>query len=124
MVIPGPAVVTGVFGTSDCSARTAADSWPHPGMHGRSCATRMCVRFRLFAPLAGFSPDSDQRSEARQSTLFPDRNLFLETAFRSPEKTTRFRVTFPESMLLAYLFRSSFSLPQTRSAHPSFTLSG
>jgi hypothetical protein len=32
MVIPGPAVVTGVFGTSDCSARTAADSWPHPGL--------------------------------------------------------------------------------------------
>jgi hypothetical protein len=32
MVIPGPAVVTGVFGTSDCSAKTAADSRPHPGL--------------------------------------------------------------------------------------------
>ena len=32
MVIPGHAVVTGVFGTSDCSARTAADSRPHPGL--------------------------------------------------------------------------------------------
>jgi hypothetical protein len=32
MVIPGHAVVTGVFGTSDCSARTAADCRPHPGL--------------------------------------------------------------------------------------------
>jgi hypothetical protein len=32
MVIPGCAVVTEAFGTSDCSARTAADSWPHPGL--------------------------------------------------------------------------------------------
>jgi hypothetical protein len=32
MVIPGHAVLTGVFGASDCSARTAADSWPHPGL--------------------------------------------------------------------------------------------
>jgi hypothetical protein len=31
MVIPGHAVVSGVLGTSDCSARTAADSWPHSG---------------------------------------------------------------------------------------------
>src|ERR1700677_4891242 len=32
MVIPGCAIVAGAFGTSDCSARTAADSWPHPGL--------------------------------------------------------------------------------------------
>ena len=32
MVIPGCAVVTGGFGASNCSARTAADSWPHPGL--------------------------------------------------------------------------------------------
>jgi hypothetical protein len=32
MVSPGHAVVTGVSSTSDCSARTAADSWPHPGL--------------------------------------------------------------------------------------------
>ena len=30
MVIPGYAVVTGGFGTSDCSMRSAADGWPHP----------------------------------------------------------------------------------------------
>lgn len=34
MVIPGHAVVTGAFGTSDCSIRSAADSWPHPGLVG------------------------------------------------------------------------------------------
>ena len=32
MVIPEYAVVTGGFGTSDCSMRAAADSWPHPGL--------------------------------------------------------------------------------------------
>ena len=32
MVIPEHAVVTGVFGTSNCSARTAADSCSHPGL--------------------------------------------------------------------------------------------
>ncbi len=32
MVIPGYAVVTGGFGTSDCSMRAAADSWPHTGL--------------------------------------------------------------------------------------------
>jgi hypothetical protein len=32
MAIPGYAVVTGAFGTSDCSMRAAADSWPHPGL--------------------------------------------------------------------------------------------
>ena len=32
MVIPGCAVVTGAFGTSDCSVRAAADSHPHPGL--------------------------------------------------------------------------------------------
>jgi hypothetical protein len=32
MVIPGHVVVTGVSGTSDCSATTAADSRPHPGL--------------------------------------------------------------------------------------------
>ncbi len=32
MVIPRCAVVTGTFGTSDCSVRIAADSWPHPGL--------------------------------------------------------------------------------------------
>lgn len=25
-------VVTGTFGTSDCSMSTVADSWPHPGL--------------------------------------------------------------------------------------------
>ena len=32
MVIPGHAVITEVFGTNGCSARTAADSWPHSGL--------------------------------------------------------------------------------------------
>jgi hypothetical protein len=32
MVIPEYAFVTGGFGTSDCSMRAAADSWPHPGL--------------------------------------------------------------------------------------------
>ena len=32
MVIPEYAVDTGGFGTSDCSMRAAADSWPHPGL--------------------------------------------------------------------------------------------
>ena len=32
MVIPEYAVVTGGFGTSDCSTRAAADGWPHPGL--------------------------------------------------------------------------------------------
>src|SRR5271166_1776052 len=30
------AVVTGVFGASNCSARAAADSWSHPGLAGFS----------------------------------------------------------------------------------------
>ncbi len=32
MVISGHTVVNRVSGTTDCSARTAADSWPHPGL--------------------------------------------------------------------------------------------
>jgi hypothetical protein len=32
MAIPGHAVVTGVSGASYRSARTAAGSWPHPGL--------------------------------------------------------------------------------------------
>ena len=32
MVIPGYAVVTEGFGTSECSMRAAADGWPHPGL--------------------------------------------------------------------------------------------
>jgi len=29
-------MVTGVFGASNCSARAAADGWPHPGLAGFS----------------------------------------------------------------------------------------
>jgi hypothetical protein len=56
--------------------------------------------------------------EGAPSRLSPNRNPLLETAFRSSEKTVRFRTPFPESMLLACPFGSprksspnSFGLP-------------
>jgi hypothetical protein len=54
MVIPGHAVVTGVFGASDCSARTAADSWPHPGLVELLNVVNTTPRGRRGPTVAGF----------------------------------------------------------------------
>jgi len=75
------------------------------------------VRLALLLPAPDFRP-TRINARKRASLLTPNRNLLLETAFRSLEKTARFRATFPKSVLLAYLFGSPLSLPRTRSIRP------
>jgi len=58
------------------------------------------------------------KAPGHASRLTPDRNPYLGTAFHSLDKTARFRTTLPRSMLLAYPFGSSLSLPRTRSIRP------
>jgi len=87
------------------------------GMHGRSCATRVIVRPASLLPAPDFRP-TRINARRRASRLTPGRNLLLGTAFRSVEKTARFRTTFPTSMLLAYPFGSPSSLHRARSTQP------
>jgi hypothetical protein len=87
------------------------------GMHGRSCATWVIVRIASLLPAPDFRP-TRINARRRASRLTPGRNLILGTAFRSLEKTARYRATFPKSMLLAYPFGSPLSLLRTRSIRP------
>jgi len=95
------------------------------GMHGRSCAIRMIGRLASLLPKSGFRPTRINALK-RVSRLTPDRNLLLGTAFRSSEKTARFRATFPISMLLAYPFGSphkSSPSPFDPTTHPRHLVS-
>ena len=60
-------------------------------------------------PASGFRPHRIN-AQRRASRLTSDRNLIFGTAFRSPEKTARYRATFPRSILLAYPFSSPLKL--------------
>ena len=95
------------------------------GMHGRSCAIRVIGRLASLLPKSGFRPTRINALK-RVSRVTPDRNLLLGTAFRSSEKTTRFRATFPISMLLAYPFGSphkSSPNPFDPTTHPRHLVS-
>jgi hypothetical protein len=86
-----------------CTVEAAQSGW--------SCALLPLL------PAPDFRPTRiNARKRAGRHT--PVWNLHLGTAFRSLEKTTRYRVTFTRSILLACPFGSSFSLYRTRSIHP------
>jgi len=93
------------------------------GMHGRSCATWVIVRTAFLLPAPDFRP-TRINAPKRASRLTSGRNLLFGTAFRSLEKTARFRTTFPKSMLLAYPFSAPPSLPRARSTWPLIHASG
>jgi len=72
-------------------------------MHGLSLVNRDAGRHLLCSLNSAFRLNSDRRSTAHLQAL-PARERYLKTAFRSPGTKTRFRISIPRSVFLAYLF--------------------